>query len=69
MFFCFFCSVKLFSAVAGPISAKFGTRHQPDASQVLRDFGGATPRDGEIIAKNVKIRFAYGAKVSDKIRE
>ena len=58
MFFCFFfvCPVKLFSAVAGPISAKFGTRHQPDASQVLRDFGGATPRDGEIIAKNVKIR-------------
>ena len=65
----FVCSVKLFSAVAGPIGAKFGTRHEPDASQVLRDFGGATPKDGEIIAKNVKIRGAYGAKVSDKIRE
>jgi len=44
-------------------------RHEPDASQVLRDFEGATPRDGEIIAKNVSIRGAYGAKVSDKIRE
>ena len=52
----FVCPVKLFSAVAGPIGAKFGMRHQPDASQVLRDFGGATPRDGEIIAKIVKIR-------------
>ena len=38
----FFCSVKLFSAVAGPIGAKFGMMHEPDASQVLRDFG-ATP--------------------------
>ena len=70
VFFCLFvCSVKLFSAVAGPIGAKFGTRHKPDARQVLRDFGGATSRDGEIIAQNVKIRGAYGAKVSDKIRE
>ena len=53
---CFFCSVKLFSAVAGPIGAKFGIRHEPDASQVLRDFGGAIPREGEIIAQNVLIR-------------
>ena len=51
----FFCSVKLSSAVAGPIVAKFGMRHEPDARQVLRDFGGATPRDGEIIAQNVLI--------------
>ena len=44
LFFYFFvCSVKLFSAMAGPIGAKFGMRHEPDASQVLRDFGGATP--------------------------
>ena len=49
----FFGSVKLFSAVAGPIGAKFGMRHEPDASQVLRDFGGATPRDVKIIAQNV----------------
>ena len=57
-FFLFFfvCSVKLFSAVAGPIGAKFDTRHEPDARQVLRNFGGATPRDREIIAQNVKIR-------------
>ena len=55
--------------MAGPIGAKFGMRHEPDASQVLRDFWGATPRDGEIIAENVKIRGAYGAKVSDKIRQ
>ena len=39
-----------------PIGAKFGTRHEPDARQVLRDFGGATPRDGAIIAQNVLIR-------------
>jgi len=39
---CFFCSVKLFSAVAGLIGAKFSKRHEPDASQVLRDFWGAT---------------------------
>ena len=44
----FFCSVKLFSAVAGPIGMKFGMRHEPDTSQVLRDFGGATPRDSEM---------------------
>ena len=53
--FCFVCSVKLFSAVAGPIGAKFGTRHEPDARQVLRDFWGATPRDREIIAQNVRV--------------
>ena len=51
----FVCSVKVFSAVAGPI----GMRREPDVSQVLRDFGGATPRDGEIIAKNVLIRGTY----------
>ena len=44
---CFFCSVKLFSAVAGPIGTKFGMRHELDASQVLRDCGGATPGDGD----------------------
>ena len=69
LFVFFVCPVKLFSAEAGPISAQIGMRHHPDASQVLRDFGGATPRDGEIIAKNVKIRCAYGAKVSDKMRQ
>ena len=54
-YFMFFCSVKLFSTVAGPIGAKFGMRHEPYASQVLRDFGVATLRDGEIIAQNVLI--------------
>jgi len=63
------CSVKLFSAVARLIGAKFGMRHEPDASQVLRDFGGAIPMDSEIIAQNVSIWGAYGAKVSHKIRE
>ena len=43
----FVCPVKLFSAVGGPIDAKFGMRHEPDANQVLRDFWGATPRDGD----------------------
>ena len=65
--FCLFvCSVKLFSAVDGPIGAKFGMRHEPDARQVLRDFGGATPRDGEIIAQNVKIRARMGPKCQIK---
>ena len=65
MFF-FVCSVKLSSAVAGPIGAKFGTRHEPDARQVLRDFGGATPRDSEIIAENVSIRGRVKARLGPK---
>ena len=52
--------------MAGPIGAKFGMRHQPDASQVLRDFGGATPRDGEIIAKNEPIMSKFGARMGPK---
>ena len=48
----FFCSIKLFSAVAGPIDAKFGTRVYQDA---CLKFWGATPRDSEIIAQNVRV--------------
>ena len=41
-------------------------RHEPDASQVLRDFGGATPRDGEIIAQNVSIRRRVKSRMGPK---
>ena len=64
--FLFVCPVKLFSAVAGPIGAKLGMRHEPDASQISRDFGGAIPRDGEIIAENVRIRGRMGPKYQIK---
>ena len=62
----YFCSVKLFSAVAGPIGTKFVVRHEPDASQVLRDFGDATPRDSEIIAQNVRFCPLSQSKISQK---